>query len=103
MSSILTRTIGRTSPSTRPPSRGSNNSRDFYCRKKEGSDENVPHRILAGTHGKRGPRCRPFWIVAPLARPQAHGEHGNRVVEFHRPGLYGPLASQTPCIDRNAA
>src|SRR5260370_35700427 len=102
MSCILTRTTGRTWPNTRLPSRGSNNSLDSHCMKKERRDENVSRRILAGTHWERGPRCCPSFIVAALSRSKADDRHGNRVAEFHRAGFYGQLHGHTPCIDTRA-
>src|SRR6266849_1135001 len=99
MSCILTKTTGRTSPNTRLPSRASNNSLDSHCMKKERSDENVSHRVLAGTDWKHRPR----WIVAALSRGEADGGFGNQKGKFHRAGFYDQLDGHTSCIDRSAA
>src|SRR6266850_14846 len=101
MSCILTRTIGRTSPNSRPPSRASNNSQDCHCRKKERSDESVSHRIFAGCDWKHRSRRPPRWVVAALSRCEPNGGRGNQVLEFHRAGFYGQADGPTPCIDRS--
>src|SRR6266852_4345653 len=103
MSCILTRTTGRTSPNTRLPSRASSNSLGCHCMKKGRRDENVSHRILAGTSWKRGPRCCPSWIVVPLSRSEANGGHGNQEGNFHRGGFHDQFDGHTPCIDRSTA
>src|SRR5438552_3983798 len=100
---ILTRTTGRTSPNTRRPSRDSNNSLGCHCMKKERSDENVSHRVLAGASWKRSPRCCPFWIVAALSHCEVDAERRDQGIEFHRAGFHGQLDGPTPCIDRSAA
>src|SRR5438046_6524241 len=100
---ILTRTTGRTSPNTRRPSRDSNNSLGCHCMKKERSDENVSHRVLAGASWKRSPRCCPFWIVAALSHCEVYAERRDQAIEFHRAGCHGQLDGPTPCIDRSAA
>src|ERR1700676_5616940 len=102
MSCILTRTTGKTSRNTRRPSRGSNNSLDCHCRKKERSDENLSHRIFTGIDWKHRSRRRPRWVVAALSRREAHGGHGNRIAQFPRTGFYGQLDGPTACIDRSA-
>src|SRR5712691_8567563 len=103
MSCILTRTTGRTSPNTRLPSRASNNSLDSHCMKKERSDENVSHRVLAGTDWKHLARGRPRWIVAALSHCEVDAERRDQGIEFHRAGFYGQLDGPTPCINRSAA
>src|SRR6266849_9065434 len=103
MSCILTRTTGRTSLNTRLPSRGSNNSRDAHCMKKERRDENLSHRVLAGIDWKHLSRRHPRWVVAPLSRCEADGGFGNQKGKFHHAGFYGQLDGHTPCIDRSAA
>src|SRR5260370_17495012 len=103
MSCILTRTTGRTSPNTRLPSGGSSNSQECHCMKKERSDENLSHRVLAGTNWKRGLRCCPFWIVVALSRCEADAERRDQGIEFQRARFYGQLDGHTPCIDRSAA
>src|SRR5438552_8357926 len=100
---ILTRTAGRTSPNTRRPSRDSNNSLGCYCMKKERSDENVSHRVLAGASWKRSPRCCPFWTVAALSHCKVDAERRDQGIEFHREGFHGRLDGHTPCIDRSTA
>src|SRR5712664_2616636 len=99
MSCILTRTTGRTSPNTKRPSRGSNNSRDCHCVKKERSNEIVSRRIFVGFDWKRRSCHRPRWIVAALSRCETHDGHGNQNAKFHLAGF----ASHTPRIDRSAA
>src|SRR5712692_10080760 len=103
MSCILTRTTGRTWPNTRLPSRASNNSLDSHCMKKERSDENVSHRVLAGTDWKHRARGRPVWIVAALSHCEVDAERRDQGIEFHRAGFHGQLDGPTPCIDRSAA
>src|SRR5271170_2624417 len=106
MSCTLTRTTGRTSPNTRPPSRGSNNSLDFHYRKKERRDENVSHRVLAGTRWKHRSCRRPRWVVAALSHREADGGYGNQKGKFHCAGFYGRYAQlhgRAPCIARSAA
>src|SRR6267154_3380486 len=103
MSCILTRTTGRTWPNTKLPSRGSNNSLDCHCMKKERSDENLSHWIFGGIDWKRRSCRRPRWVVAALSRCEADGGYGNQAVEFPRAGFYGQLDGHTPCIDRSAA
>src|SRR6266852_3202849 len=102
MSCILTKTTGRTSPNTRLPSRASNNSLDSHCMKKERSDENVSHRILAGTDWKHRARGRPRWIVAALSRGEADGGCRNQTGEFLTAGFYGQLDVYPACIDGSA-
>src|SRR5229473_5589216 len=101
MSCILTKTTGRTSPNMRLPSRASNNSLDSHCMKKERSDENVSHRVLAGTDWKHRARGRPRWIVAALSRGEADGGFANQKGKFHRAGFYDQLDGDTSCIDRS--
>src|SRR6267154_5537190 len=103
MSCILTRTTNRTSPNTRLPSRGLNNSLDSHCMKKERSDENLSHRVLAGTNWKRGLRCCPFWIVVALSRCAADAERRDQDIEFQRARFYCQLDGHTSRIDRSAA
>src|SRR6266478_8115088 len=100
---ISTRTTGRTSPNTRRPSRGSNNSLDCHCMKKERSDENVSHRIFAGIDWKHHSRCHSRWVVAPLSRSEAHGGCGNQKGKFRRAGFDGQLDGFSSCINRSAA
>src|SRR5579859_630765 len=100
---VLTRTTGRTSPNTRPPSRGSNNSPDCHCVKKGRRDENLSYGVLACIDWKHRSRRGPRWVVASLSRSEADGKCGNQAVEFCRAGLYGQLDGHTPCIDRSAA
>src|SRR5713226_4340155 len=103
MCCISTRTTGRTSPNTRRPSRGSNNSLDCHCVKKGRRDENLSHRVFAGIDWKHRTRGRPRWIVAALSRREADAERGDQGFEFYRAGFYGQLDGPTPCIDRSAA
>src|SRR5579863_8885068 len=103
MSCIWMRTTGKTSPNTKLPSRGSNNSRDCHCRKKERSDESLSHRVFARIDWKHRPRRPPRWVVAALSHCEAHGGHGNQIAEFHGTGSNGQLDGHTPCIDRSAA
>src|ERR1035438_2781270 len=103
MSCILTRTTGRTSPNTRPPSHGSNNSLDCHCMKKERGDESVSHRILAGIDWKYRSRRRRRWVVAALSRCEADGGFGKHESKFHRAGFYDYLKGHTACIDRSTA
>src|ERR1700675_2607612 len=100
---ILTRTTGRTSPNTRQPSRGSNNSRDCHCARKRRRDETLSHRVLAGVDWKHLARGRPRWVVAPLSRSEADGGCGNQKGEFYCAGFYGRLDGHSPCIDGSAA
>src|SRR6266478_7971042 len=103
MSCILMRTTGKTSPNTRLPSRGSNNSLDCHCMKKERRDENVSPRVFAGIDWKHRSHRRPRWIVAPLSRCEADGWCGNQNGKLHRAGFYGQLDAHSACIDRSAA
>src|ERR1700724_141160 len=103
MCCILTRTTGRTSPNTRLPSRGSNNSPDCHCVKKGQRDENLSHWVLVGTDWKHRSRHRPRWFVAPLSRNEADGGCGNQKGKSHCAGFYGHFHGHTPCIDRSAA
>src|SRR5712692_1379689 len=103
MSCISTRTTGRTWLNTRRPSRGSNNSLDCHCMKKERSDENVSHWILGGIDWKRRSCRRPRWVVATLSACEADHGFGNQKSKFHRAGFYGQLDGHTPRIDRSAA
>src|SRR5882757_489861 len=103
MSCILTRTTGRTSPNTRLPSRGLNNSLDSHYMKKERSDENLSHRVLASTNWKHNLRCYPFWIVIALSHCAADTKHRNQDIEFKRARFYYQLDGHTSHIDRSAA
>src|ERR1700682_5870945 len=103
MCCILTRTTGRTSPNMRPPSGGSNNSQDCHCARKGRGNENLSHRVLAGSDWKHLSRLGPRWVVAPLSRSEADGGCGNQKSEFHCAGFYGEPDGHTACIDRSAA
>src|SRR6267142_3258459 len=105
MSCIWMRTTGKTSPNTRPPSRGSSNSLDFPCVKKERSNEDLSHRIFVSTRWKHRSCRRPRYVVAALSRCEADRGYGNQVAEFPRAGFYGRYAQldgHAPWIDRSA-
>src|SRR5580692_4224608 len=103
MSYILTRTTGRTSPNTRLPSRGSNNSLDSRCMNKERSNENVSHRIFTGVDRKHRSRRGPRWIVAALSRCEAPGGHGSQEGHFRRGGFHNRFDGPSPWSYRSAA
>src|SRR5260370_35802884 len=100
---ISTRTTGRTSPNTRLPSHGSNNSPDCHCVKKGRGDENLSHTVLVGIVWKHSARGRRRRVVAPLSGCEADAGFGNQKGEFHCAGFYGHLAGHTSSTDRSAA
>src|ERR1700730_5730724 len=103
MCCIWTRTTGRTSPNTRPPSRGSNNSLDCHCAGKGRSDENLSNRVLAGVDWKHRACGRPRWVVASLSDCEADDKCGKQAIEFWRAGFYGQVDGRAACIDRSAS